>query len=70
MILLAEQHYELFLKGHFRIKEVDEGFSKRKKKVLKWSLKGQLVLKLNTAAPESFAKTFESFICWSRLLEL
>lgn len=68
MILLAEQHYELFLKDHFRIKEVDEGFLK--KKVLKWSLKGQLVLKLNTAAPESFAKTFESFICWSRLLEL
>lgn len=32
MILLAEWHYEPFLKGHIRIKEVDEGFSEKKKK--------------------------------------
>lgn len=32
MILLAEWHYEPFLKGRIRIKEVDESFSKKKRK--------------------------------------
>lgn len=35
MILLAEWHYEPFLKGHIIIKEVDEGFSEKKKKSAK-----------------------------------
>lgn len=44
MILLAEWHYEPFVKGRIRIKEVDEGFSEKKKKR---SFKGRLALKLN-----------------------
>lgn len=59
-----------FWRAISELKRWMKAFQKKRRRALKWSFKGRLVLKLNRTMQESFAKTFESFVCWRRLLEL